>query len=46
MFEAGPATEMRAASRRGFFRLNGSKTTGLPQPNPTRSINNKPYASK
>jgi len=29
---AGPAKEIKAASRRGWRRLNGSKGTGLPQP--------------
>ncbi len=42
IFETGPAIEISAASFRGFLRLNGSKTTGFPQPNPTRSINKAP----
>ncbi len=32
IFEIGPATEMRAASLRGFSRLYGSNCTGFPQP--------------
>ena len=30
--EAGPAREIKAASRLGWRRLNGSNWTGLPQP--------------
>ncbi len=36
IFAAGPASEMIAPSRRGFFRLYGSNWTGLPQPNRIR----------
>ena len=32
MFEAGPAREIRAASRRGLSRLYGSNWTGFAQP--------------
>ena len=44
--DIGPAIDMIAASRRGFFRLNGSNCTGFPHPNPMRRRNNVPYKSR
>mgnify|MGYP001591387580 CR=1 FL=1 len=46
-FDAGPAKEISAESRRGFLRLYGSNSTGFAQPNgitgaPSARIIDKP----
>ena len=43
--EMGPASEITAASRLGFFKLKGSKLTGFPQPKPKKSRNSSPMPS-
>lgn len=46
MFAVAPASDINAASLRGLRKLNGSKRTGLPQPNPTRNMRIVPTGSR
>ena len=45
-FDAGPASPISIASRRGFFKLNGSNWTGRPQPNLNKININVPIGSR